>query len=566
MPNTFFSEIILIITAAFLGGFLARSAKLPPVLGYIASGLLFGVIGKHFIDSYSLLIFLSQIGVSLLLFTLGFEISLDSLRKINRNVIFAGVFQVFSATIVILPILLLFNLRFEVAVLFSFLFSLSSTAVIVKLLEEKGLLNDFPGNHVFIFLLVQDLFIVPIIFLLPVLFTKSFTPVLIGVFFLSAIKPLIIFVLILILGKLFLNKILNILYKYPSHELTILATIFLASISIGLFQSVGIPQSIAAFLAGLLISEQGRNLAPLSELRPFRDVFLVLFFVMTGMLLNFDFLASHLIIVVLITAGILFAKFLVSYIIFRFFKYSPSSSVFATSHLSNIGEFAAVIGQIAFIEGFIKNDEYNLLLSIFIFSLISIPFWTKYFRIIADKLSKLGLLKNLVGSESTFYKSFTEENFDNHVVICGHGRVGKEVRAILDAASVSYVVIDFNRKTISELNSVSKFAIYGDPTDPEVLTASFIERAKVLVVALPDTFSQKKIIDAALKLNPNIIILCRSHKEEDRYSLINMGVNTIVLPELEAGLRIGAEVLDLFGTDPEITNALIKRSRRQHLV
>lgn len=565
MPSTFFSEIVFIITAAFVGGFLARTIKFPPVIGYITSGVLFGIIGKNFFDSYSSLIFFSQIGVSLLLFTLGFEISLDTLKKVNRKVILAGLLQVIITTLFLLPLLLFFQVRFEVAFLFSMLFSLSSTAVIVKLLEEKGLLNNFPGNNVFIFLLLQDLLIVPIIFLLPILFAKSFTPVLIFGFLLAAIKPLILFILILLLGKLFLNKILNVLYKYPSHELTILATIFLAALSIGLFQALGIPQSIAAFLAGLLISEQGRNMAPLSEIRPFRDVFLVLFFVMTGMLINFNYFAANFIQIFMITTVLLAVKFLVTYVILRFFKYSPSAGVFATSHLANIGEFAAVVGQIAFVSGYIRDEEYNLVLAIFILSLILIPFWIKYFRTVAEKLSRLNLLKGVVGKESNFSKDFKEE-FEKHVIICGHGRVGKEVRAILDLAEVPYIVIDFNRKTISELNQVSKFAIYGDPTDEEVLGSAYITSAKVLVVALPDTFSQKKIIDSSLKANPDIIILCRSHKEEDRYSLINMGVNTIVVPELEAGLRIGAEVLDLFGVDPQASNSLIKRSRREHLL
>lgn len=566
MPVTFFSEIVFIITAAFIGGILARSVKLPPVIGYITSGLVFGIVGKNLFDSYHSLIFFSEIGVSLLLFTLGFEISLDSLKKVNKKIILAGVFQVFVTAIFLFPLLLIFQLRFEVALLFALIFSLSSTAVVVKILEEKGLLNDFPGNNIFIFLLIQDLIIVPIIFLLPMLFSKSFSPELIPSFLISSLKPLAVFAGILILGKLFLNKMLNFLYRYPSHELTILATIFLAALSIGLFTALGMPQTIAAFFAGLLISEQGRNMAPLSEIRPFRDVFLVLFFVMTGMLINFDFLLANIITITLISFSILGVKFLVTYILLRFFKYSPNSAVFATSHLSNIGEFAAVIGQIAFIAGYIKNDEYNLVLSIFVFSLILIPFWLKYFRVVADRLSKLGLLKGIVGKEAGFYKGFNNEVFDKHVVICGHGRVGKEVRFVLDLANIPYVVIDFNRKIISELNGVSKFAIYGDPTDNEVLESSFLAKAKILVIAVPDAFSQKKIVNAALKINPDIIILCRSHIEEDKYSLINMGVNTIVIPELEAGLRIGAEVLELFGVEPETANLFIKRSRKEHLL
>lgn len=566
MPSVFLSEIILIITAAFFGGFVARSIKLPPVLGYITSGVIFGIIGRNFFESYESLVSLSQVGVSLLLFTLGFEISLDVLKKINKKILLVGILQVLSVALIIFPLLLFFNLDAKVAILFSMLFSFSSTAIVVKLLEEKSLLQDFPGNNVFIFLLIQDLFVIPIIFFLPILFSKTgLSPVSLVDFLASSIKPIAIFLGILLLGKLFLSRLLNFLFRYPSHELTILATIFTATVSILLFSLVGLPQAIAAFLAGVLISEQGKNLAPLTEIRPFRDLFLVLFFVMTGMLLNFPFFLENLPFVISVSIIVVFIKFLVTYLILRFSSYSKSAAVFISSYLSNVGEFAVVISQIAFTAAIIGVREYNLILSVFILTLGFIPLFLKYARGIAEKVSRLGVLGKVL-PKSTESTEGISQTFENHVVICGHGRVGREICTMLDLASIPYVVIDFNKKVINELLTLSKYAIYGDPTDLEILKASFVENAKILVVAVPDTFSQKRIIDTALKLNPKIIILCRSHIEEDRYDLINMGVNTIIMPELEAGLRIGSEVLDLFGVKQDEIDLYTKRLRRQHLL
>lgn len=565
MSGSFLSEILLIIAAAFVGGFIARTLKFPPVLGYIASGIFFGIVGKSLFNSYESLVSLSQIGVSLLLFTLGFEISLDALKKISKKILFVGFLQLILVSAVTLPLFLIFNFDFKVSILFSVLFSFSSTAVVIKILEEKGLLNDFPGNNVFVFLLIQDLFIIPVIFFLPVLFSKegvsSFSLV---DFLFRAIKPLIIFSGIFLVSKLFLKRFLNLLFRYPSHELTILATIFTAALSILLFASVGLPQSIAAFLAGVLISEQGKNLAPLTEIRPFRDLFLVLFFVLTGMLLNFDFFTSNFVLIILLSIIATVGKFGVTYLILRFSGYSPASGVFISSHLSNIGEFAVVIGQIAFLSGFINSQNYNFLLSFFILSLVYVPFWLNYLRLGIEKLAGTGLLKKVL--PISLGAPPKDRGFSNHVVICGHGRVGKEVRALLDLANISYVVIDFNRKVINDLIDLNRYAIYGDPTDNEILKASFIESAKALVIAVPDGFSQKKIIDAALKFNPKLIVLCRSHIEEDRYDLINMGVNTIIIPELEAGLRIGSEVLDIFNIPSQEVDSFVKRLRREHLL
>ncbi len=567
MPSVFLSEIILITIAAFIGGYAARSVKLPPVLGYIVSGVIFGIIGKNFFQSYDSLVTLSQFGVSLLLFTLGFEISLDVISRLNKKIFIVGIMQVILMAAVIFPIIFLLGLPVKIAILFSVLFSFSSTALVVKILEEKGLLNDYPGNNVFIYLFIQDLFIVPVIFLLPFLFSKGgITSSSILSFVITSAKPLFLFVLILIASKYLLSRLLKLLFRYPSHELTILATIFTATLSILVFSYLGLPQSIAAFLAGVLISEQGKNLAPLTEIRPFRDLFLVLFFVVIGMLLDFPFFIHHLPLILALSILVVFVKFIVVYLILRFAKYSPSSSVFISSYMSNIGELSVVVGQIAFVTLLISRNDYNLLLSVFILSLLYVPLWIKYSRKGAEKMARLGILNRILPKETRMSDSPSIHHFKNHVVICGHGRVGREVRSMLDLAAIPYVVLDFNRKVIDDLAKESKYAIYGDPTDTEILKASFIEDAKVLVVAVPDSFSQKKIIDSALKLNPKILIICRSHVESDRYDLINLGVNTIIVPEMEAGFRIGEEVLDLFDVKREDSESFTKRLRRQHLL
>lgn len=552
MPSSFLSELIFLIIAAFVGGFTARTIKLPPVLGYIISGIIFGIIGKSFFASYDSLVVLSEVGVSLLLFTLGFEISLDALKKLNKKVFIVGVFNVLLVSLCLYPLLTFFGVVANVAILFSLLFSFSSTAVIVKILEEKGLLGNFPGNHVFVYLLIQDLFIIPIIFLLPILFPQGEAtgPFSLVEFVLSVAQPIILFGLILAASKYLLPKFLNIVFRYPSHELTILATIFTAALSIYLLTWVGLPASIAAFLAGVLISEQGKNLTPLAEIRPFRDLFLVLFFVMTGMLVNFSFLISHLPFMLGLCLIIVLIKFAVVYVLLRLSSNSPSASVFISSHIANVGEFSVVIAQIAFVSQFISQEEYNLALSVFILSLLLIPVWLKYFRPGFEKIAKVGFIGKFISEENDSEKSLSKV-FEKHVVICGHGRVGRETSAMLESAQIPYVVIDFNKKVIGDLLAADKYAIYGDPTDEDILSAAFVQTAQDLVLAVPDTFSQKRIISAAKRLNPNITIFARSHVEADHPELIKMGVNTIIMPEFEAGIKIAEDILAQYKVDSD---------------
>jgi len=566
MHASFINEIIILVIAAFIGGFAARTVKFPPVVGYLISGIIFGIVGKSFIPSYESLFSLSQVGVSLLLFTLGFEISFSTLMRVNKKIVLASIFQILITSALVFPILLLFHFSLQIALLFAVLFSFSSTAVILKILEEKGMVSNFPGNNVFIILLIQDLFIVPVIFLIPLLFNTDFRfPETFFTFLITSIKPLIAFIVIFIISRVFLSKLFHILFRYPQQELTILATIFTAVVSVGILTYAGLPQTIAAFFAGILISEEGKNLAPLASIKPLRDILLVLFFVMIGMLVNGETLLWSLPVIVITTILILTIKFFVTFFILRFFKFLPSANVFISSNLSNIGEFAVVVAQIAFVSHFITPQDYESLLAIFIVSLILIPVvnWTT--KSIFERYKNTKFVRKFMG-DSHYYMRSTYEKIENHVIILGHGRVGREVRNLLDMGEIDYVVVDFDRRIIDELSKNMKNGLYGDPTDSDVLKSAGIKTAKILVVALPDSYSQKVIIKTSLDLNPKLIVLCRSHIDEDKYELVNLGVNTIVIPEFEAGLRIGKKVLELLGFSEKNTIELLRKLRKFHFV
>jgi voltage-gated potassium channel Kch len=223
------------------------------------------------------------------------------------------------------------------------------------------------------------------------------------------------------------------------------------------------------------------------------------------------------------------------------------------------------VAQIAFVSHFITADNYENLLAIFIVSLILIPVvnWTT--KTIFEKYKHTKFVKRFMG-DSHYYMRSTFEKIENHVIILGHGRVGGEVRNLLDMGEIEYVVVDFDRRIIDALSKNMKNGLYGDPTDVDVLKSAGIKNAKILVVALPDSYSQKVIIKTALHLNPKLIVLCRSHVDEDKYELVNLGVNTIVIPEFEAGLRIGKKVLELLGFSEKNTIEMLRRLRKFHFV
>lgn len=564
MSEIFLQDFILVVASAFAGGFIARTIKFPPILGYIFSGILFGIVGKSFISSYSSLIQLSQVGISLLLFTYGFEFSLQVFKQIEKRVFIIGLLQLFITTIIILPILLFVGLTLPISILFSVLFSFSSTTVVMKILEEKGKLHAFPGNLIFIILLLQDLFIVPVIVFMPVLFAGKTIGLNSSLLFLTLLlKPLLIFIAILILSKLFLGKILNFLFKYPSHELTILATIFTAAVAIALFRVAGLPDSISAFLAGVIISQQGKNLAPLTEIRPLRDLFLVIFFVLTGMLFSFPFFIQHLLLILLLTLLVIGIKFVVLFCLLRIGMYKLGPSVSVSSYLMNVGEFAVVIGQLAFIQHNISANQLYLLLSVFILSLLFVPFENSFFEHLYKLFKKNSLAKKIFPDEHGNVNHGIQTELKDHVVICGHGRIGNEVRNMVDLAGLQYVVIDFNRQVVNDLRGLGKNALYGDPTDTDILRMAHVATASALVIAIPDLTIVKKIIQSTKTQNLKIAIFCTAHESKDQKELIKYGAQEVVFPEFEAGLQIGKQVLKLYKVNKAKQNIFISRIKRQ---
>lgn len=553
---------MLLIIAAFVGGFLARTLKLPSVLGYITSGIVFGILGKNFFTSYTSLVELSQIGVSLLLFTLGFEMSFEKIRRLTPTIILIGIGTVLATSVFILPWMLFLSLSIQTSILFAILFSFSSTAVIAKILDERGMLGDFPGTHIFIILLIQDLFVVPVIFFLPLLFSKvSVTPAALLQFTIAAAVPVAVFVAVFIASRFFLSKLLTFLFKYPSSEMQLLATIFIAAVSIGLFQAVGVPESIAAFLAGVIISEQGKNLATLSQIRPLRDLFLVLFFVMTGMLVSWQFVIAHIPEIIFLTLVVICVKFIIGSVLFKIARYYYKPAIFSSFELSNISEFAPVLGQIAFTSGFIVAASYNLLLSVFIATLLLTAIGNSYIDSIIRKIGMHRRIALLFGEDHNSMRSHDKEKLFDHVIICGHGRIGQEVRKLLDIAEISYVVIDYDHDVIRELVGLSKNAIYADPTDPEVLASAGVAGARGVIIAVPDHATQKKIIQAAKILNPKVFILCRMHQKEHYDSLISLGATDVVVPEFEAGIILGEKILRLYEVPKEKMLTYTKRIR-----
>lgn len=560
-------DLILVFMIALFGGVLAKKVKLPLLTGYILGGFLAGALLGRFITFGREMATIGEIGVAFLLFTLGIEFSFRRLTRVSRVAFWGGTLQILATIILGLFIFPFLGFNFYSSLFLAAVFSLSSTAIVVRILSERGEIDSLHGEIMIGWLLVQDLAVLPMMVILPALAQvdgQPWTTVILAVG-----KALFLLFSVLILGKRIVPWILGRIAAIGSREILLLSVVTLCLAAAFGTSYLGLSFTLGALFAGLLVSESSQKHAIFSEIRPLRDVFSVVFFVILGLLLNPAFLVANWGTVVSLAVILTVLKFLLVAALMLWLGYHTKTAFLVGVGLVQVGEFAFILAQVGIAQSLINPYVYSVVLSVTVLTMILTP----GFFSLAPKayqgfknFTHLHLARLHTALFTQFDHRLAQEKFQlsNHVIICGHGRVGKNISEVLEKAGIPYVVVDFNQAVISELASYGKMVVYGDPSEREVLEAAGISEARVLVIAVPDRYSQEMIIQNTLRANPKVIIICRSHFEEDRERLLASGAHLVVQPELEAGISIAEELLTLMRKSPQEINSLLAKIKHHH--
>lgn len=545
-------DLVLVLAIALFGGAVARKLKLPLLTGYILGGFLAGALLGRFLTFGPELATIGEIGVAFLLFTLGIEFSFSRLTRVSHVAFWGGMLQILATIILGLLIFPFFGFNFYSSLFLASVFSLSSTAIVVRILSERGEIDSLHGEIMVGWLLVQDLAVLPMMVILPTLATVDGKPWLSVIF--AVVKSLLALWLILLLGKRVIPKILTRIAAIGSREILLLSVVTLCLAAAFGTSYLGLSFTIGALFAGLLVSESTQKHTIFSEIRPIRDVFSVVFFVILGLLLNPSFLLSFWGTIVSLTAILILLKFILVVILILWFGYHTKTAFLVGLGLVQVGEFAFILAQIGISQSLISSYVYSVILSVTVLTMILTPgifSLTPKFYLWFKNFTHLHLSRLYTVLFTQFDHRLAQERppLKNHVIICGHGRVGKNISRILEMARIDYIVVDFNQAVVSNLASEGKLVVYGDPSEREVLEAAGVVSARALIIAVPDRFSQEMIIQNSLRLNPKILIICRSHFEEDKEHLLATGAHLVIQPEFEAGLSITRELLLAIGKD-----------------
>ena len=556
-------EIFFVLLAALIGGLSARLLKLAPIIGYIVGGVIFGgVFGVR----GSQVATLAEIGAILLLFSTGIELSLTKLSRVVKIAVFGAIIQIILVTALVYLLLLPFGLGGLAGLILAFAFSLSSTAVIVKTLAERGEGETLYGEIMIGWSLVQDLAIIPVMVLLPVVVSPGGGGIL-GAAFGALFKATIVLAATLFLGKLVAPYLIRKVSGVNSRELLILSAVTLALGTAALTSLFGISPILGAFLAGVVISESQENHAVLAETRPLRDLFVALFFVTLGFFVTPGFILPNLFLIVSLAAFVIIVKFVVVFLITVLFKYHGRTALPVSLGLAQVGEFAFVILSYAAILGVVDEKVTSIGIAVALVTLLVSPMVYKanlslWKRIRAFAAHSSLLSKIILGTDEKTLTGVKE--YSNHIIICGYGRVGSWVGKALESLQIPFVVVDYNREVTGRLKSSGVEVIYGDPTEKEIIEAAGVRKAKAIVLAIPDEMAQEEIVAYVQNVNPKAKLLSRVHRDEDFEKLKILKVNKLVQPEFEGAISIVRSILSSMGKSREEINQRTKKLRLSH--
>jgi CPA2 family monovalent cation:H+ antiporter-2 len=534
--------LVIALVAAFIGGMIARQLRLPVILGYLAAGIVIGPYAANFVSDTGQIETMAQIGVALLLFTLGMEFSLKSLRKVGRVSAIGGGVQIALTTLLGLGVGIGLGWQFEQAMFFGFMIAMSSTMVVLKLLMERGELDTAHGRIMIGILLVQDISVIPMMAIMPAIGEPAWASAL-GI---AVLKAAIFIGAMFVLGLWVLPWVMRRVAGFRSRELFLLAIVGLCIAVAFVTDHFGISLAFGAFAAGVIISESDYAHQAIAEVIPLRDLFATLFFVSLGMLIDLHFLVDNLVMVSVAAVTIIVGKFAICFVVPRLLGYGAKTMMYSGAGLFQIGEFSFVLAAAALSAGIISKDIYDVTLTSAAITILLTP-------LAMGAASRLYVRLN---QRERFARAFARRSdpdpekrmqLNNHVVICGCGRVGRILGAVLEKRGFTRLVIDEDPRVIDRLRANGVPYLYGDASNPDILSRAMLEKAKVMVITMNDPIATELAVRHAHAINPKLDIVARVHFDEHADALQELGVAEIVRPEFEAGLEMVRHTLHRYG-------------------
>jgi CPA2 family monovalent cation:H+ antiporter-2 len=539
--------------------FLFSRIGVPSIIGFLLTGVLAGPYGFGLLRSIHEVEVLAEIGVVLLLFTIGIEFSLASLLRVKKEVLLGGFLQV-SLTIAAASLIAsMAGVPFRPALFFGFLLSLSSTAIVLKIIQERAETVTHHGKNTLAMLIFQDIAIVPLLLFTPLLAGSggdalSRLPLTLG-------KAALVITVILSGARWIMPNVLYHIARTRSRELFLLSIILLCFSVAWITYSLGLSPALGAFLAGLIISESEYSHQAVGNILPFKDAFSSFFFVSIGMLLDVRFLAANPVTVLSVTGAVLFGKSIIASLATFLLGYPLRTSVITGIFMAQVGEFSFILAKSGLSVSLISQHQYQLFLAFTVMTMALTPPLMGLAPRVASLLEKLPLPRLVRNGFSPVSES-PEPELSDHLIIVGYGVNGRNVARSARASGIPYVIIEMNPDTVRIERQKGEPIHYGDASQEEVLRHAGIDRARVMVVAIADSAATARVTERARSLSARIHMVIRTRFNLDVPLLYQLGADEVIPEEFETSVEIFIRVLDYYLVSRDDIERLVSEIRQ----
>jgi CPA2 family monovalent cation:H+ antiporter-2 len=544
-------ELTLVyLLAAVIGVVTFRSLRLPPMLGYLTVGVVIGPNAMALAQNSDGVRHLAEFGVVFLMFVIGLEFNLGKLRAMRSHVFGLGLLQVgltmLLATLVTLLLAFVapadWGLTWQTALALSSALAMSSTAIVVKLMVERIELESEHGKRVMGVLLFQDLAVVPLLVLIPALGASG--EALLGSLALAALKATVLITVLLVGGQRAMRWWLTIVARRKSEELFVLNLLLITLSLAWLTELAGLSLALGAFIAGMLISETEYKHQVETDIRPFHDVLLGLFFISIGMLLDWRLVLERWpLVLLLLTLPVLFKAVLVA-LLARGLGSTWGISIRTGLYLAQAGEFGFVLLTLAQKNALVPPELLNPILASMVLSMLATPFIIQYSNRIVMKLVAGEWLQQSLQMTTIARKSI---NANKHVIICGYGRSGQNLARMLEGEGIPYMALDLDPDRVRQAAAAGDSVVFGDAARLQALMAAGLARASAVVVTFVEVQGALKVLDHTRTHAPQVPVIVRTRDDHDLEKLQSAGAAEVVPEAIEGSLMLASHALALVG-------------------
>ncbi|OQX01186.1 MAG: potassium transporter Kef [Thiothrix lacustris] len=551
--------LLLVMSVGSVAAF--RTLHLPPILGYLLVGALAGTHGLEFIHEPKRLDFMGEVGMVFLLFAIGLEFSVKQFMAMRNTIMGLGGLQVVISSLSGMVILLYFGASWQSALVAGGAMAMSSTAIVVKQLNDQAEMRSPHGQAALGILLFQDIAVVPFLVIIPLLaLGDSGSGRSVSELLLTASYYAALLLATLLVGHYTLRPLFQYISRAESLELFNITVLLVALTSAWITFSLGLSMALGAFLAGMLLSETEYKHQIESEIRPFRDILMGIFFITVGMKLDMALLSSLWLPVLLLVMGLTVGKGLLIAVLARLFTRSNSAALRTGLVLGQGGEFGFALLALALDNNVMFERESQTTLAAIVISMAISPLIIRYNEKITTVL--LGDTHAKQQFKEAAEVSVAVKEIEDHVILCGYRRMGQNVARFLQEQGVPYIALDLDPGIVEKTWEAGDPVHYADATRPEILLAAGLQRARMVVITVVDIEVAKRVVEAVRLKRADIPVLVRTRDERHLQALVRLGATTVLPESLEATLMITQRIVEQLGFSPDEVFEMTEKIRR----